>query len=155
MSLWLVPVDEPSYQATLDEPVDLSDWPGRPDSFPEHARVWGIRTDPEQGSWERNRRNLERMERGDPLLIYRNSMSRYTATGRVGPRAHTEYIRDEYWNGGPALDVYVIEDYDNSMDADPETVNRVLGYEESFWPQGFWRVSDDRPTDRVVSKFDI
>lgn len=28
--------------------------------------------------------DLERMERDDPLLIYRHSESRYTATGRVG-----------------------------------------------------------------------
>lgn len=155
MNLWLVPVDEPSFQRTLAEPIDLSDWDDRPASFPERARVWGVRTDPEQGSWERNRRNLERMERGDPLLIYRNSESRYTATGRVGPMAHTEHVRDEYWDGGPALDVYVVEGYDDSLDVEPETVNRLLGYEKSFWPQGLWRVNDDRPTDRVVRKFDI
>lgn len=155
MNLWLVPVDERSFQRTLAEPVDLSDWPSRPDSFPERARVWGVRTDPEQGSWERNRRNLDRMERGDPLLVYRNSVSRYTATGRVGPMTHTKYIRDEYWDGGPALDVYVLKEYDGSIDAEPEVVNRLLGYEETFWPQGLWRVSDDRPTDRVVRRFDI
>ena len=132
MNLWLVPVDEPSFQSTLTDPINLSDWNDRPASFPEHARVWGVRTDSEQGSWERNRRNLERMERDDPLLIYRNSMSRYTATGRVGPMAHTEYVRDEYWDGGPALDIYVAEDYDDSIDVVPETVNRLLGYEESF-----------------------
>jgi len=51
MNLWLVPVDEPSFQRTLAEPIDLSDWNNRPDSFPERARVWGVRTDPEQGSW--------------------------------------------------------------------------------------------------------
>lgn len=49
------------------------------------------------------------MERGDPLLIYRNSMSRYTATGHVGAMTHTEHVRDEYWDGGPALDVYIVE----------------------------------------------
>ncbi|MFC7020429.1 hypothetical protein ACFQHP_12085 [Halomicroarcula sp. GCM10025743] len=155
MNLWLVPVDEPSFQRTLAEPIDLSDWDDRPDSFPDRARVWGVRTDPEQGSWKRNRRNLERMERGDPILIYRNSESQYTGTGRVGPMAHTEHVRDEYWDGGPALDVYVVEGYDDSVDVEPETVNRLLGYEESFWPQGLWRVSDDRPTERVVRKFDI
>lgn len=155
MNVWLVPVDERSFQSTLTEPIDLSDWDDRPDSFPECARVWGVRTDPEQGSWERNRRNLERMERGDPLLIYRNSESRYTATGRVGPMTHTEYIRDEYWDGGPALDIYVVEGYDDSLDVEPETVNRLLDYEESFWPQGLWRVSDDRPTERIIHKFDI
>jgi hypothetical protein len=67
----------------------------------------------------------------------------------------TEYIRAEYWGGGPALDVYVVEDYDDSIDADPVTVNKVLGYDESFWPQGLWRVSDDRPADQVVRRFDI
>lgn len=155
MNLWLVPVDERSFQQTLAEPVDLSGWENRPESFPDRARIWGIRTDPEQGSWERNRRNLERMEPGDPLLIYRNSVSRYIATGRIGPMTHTEYIRDELWNGGPALDVYVVEDYDDLIDVEPEVVNQILDYEESFWPQGFWRVADDRPTERVVRRFDI
>lgn len=65
--------------------------------------VRGVRTDPTQGSWERNRRNLERMEPGDPLLVYRNEESRYTATGRVGPFWHTTYVRDEFWNGEPAM----------------------------------------------------
>jgi hypothetical protein len=155
MNLWLVPVDEHSFQQTLAERVDLSDWADRPESFPKSARVWGVRTDPAQGSWERNRRNLERMELGDPLLIYRNSVSRYIATGRVGPMTNTQYIRDEYWGGGPALDVYVVEDYDDSIDAEPEIINELLGYEESFWPQGLWRVSDDRPTDQVIRRFDI
>lgn len=155
MNLWLVPVDERSFQRTLAEPIDLSGWEGRPEDFPEIARVWGVRTDPAQGSWERNRRNLEKIERGDQLLIYRNSVSRYTATGRIGPMAHTEYIRDEYWDGGPALDVFAVEGYDDSIDVEPAAVNELLGYEESFWPQGLWRVSDDRPTDRVVRRFDI
>ena len=87
MSLWLVPVDARSFQRTLAQPVDLSDWSERPDDFPDRAREQGVRTDQEQGSWERNRRNLKKMEPGDPLLVYRNSRSRYTATRRVGPMA--------------------------------------------------------------------
>ena len=155
MNLWLVPVDGRSFQRTLAEPVDLTDWENRPDDFPEHARLWGVRTDPEQGEWERNRRNLTKMEQGDPLLFYRNFTSQYTATGRVGPMAHTEYVRDEYWDGGPVLDVYVVEDYDDSIEAQPERVNNLLDYNESFWPQGFWHVANDRPTDRAVRHFDI
>lgn len=68
MNLWLVPVDERSFQRTLAQPVDLSGWEDRPDDFPETARVWGVRTDRKQGDWKRNRRNLEKMEAGDPLL---------------------------------------------------------------------------------------
>ena len=37
------------------------------------------------------------MERNDPLLIYRNSKSRYTATGGIGAMAHSQYIRNEYF----------------------------------------------------------
>lgn len=155
MNLWPVPVDDRSFQRTLAEPLDLSDWDERPDGFPEQARVGGVRTDREQGTWERNRRNLDAMEHGDPLLFYRNSASRHTATGRVGPMTRTEYIRNVYWNGGPALDVYAVEYYDDSIDDEPEVVNRLLGYEESFRPRGFWRVGDDRPTDREVRRFDI
>lgn len=155
MNLWLVPVDEDSFQQTLAEPADLSGWTDRPDTFPKYAHVWGVRTDPEQGSWTRNRRNVERMQTGDPLLVYRNSKSRYTATGRVGAMARTEYVRDEFWGGGPALDVFTVEDYNNSVDIDRETVNEILGYKDSFWPQGFWRVSDDRPVNRLVRRFEI
>lgn len=152
--LWLVPVDEPSYQETLDQTIDLSDCAEKPETFPDQARVWGVRTDPEQGSWERNRRNLKRMETGDPLLIYRNSLSKYTATGRVGEFwLDTDYVRDEYWSGGPARDVYTVENY-REIDLSREAVNNALGYKESFWPQGFWKVGDDRPVDRLLRRLE-
>jgi hypothetical protein len=35
MNLWLVPVDERSFQQTLAETIDLSGWDERPDAFPE------------------------------------------------------------------------------------------------------------------------
>lgn len=152
--LWLMPVDERSFQQTLAEPIDLSDRDDKPADFPDQARVWGVRTDPDQGSWERNKRNLERMEPGDPLLVYRNSTSQYYATGRVGPFWHTTYIRDEFWNGGPAIDIFAVEEYDE-VDVSPETVNDILDYKEAFWPQGLWRVADDRPTNRVVRRLNI
>lgn len=152
--LWLVPVDEDSFQRTMAEPIDLSDAPDKPEQFPDEARVWGVRTDPVQGSWDRNRRNLGRMEPGDPLLVYRNEESRYTATGRVGQFWHTTYVRDEFWNGGPAIDIYTVEDY-REVELDRQTVNRMLGYEENFWPQGLWRVADDRPVERLIGRIGL
>lgn len=153
--LWLVPVDERSFQRTIAEPIDLGDQDEKPEDFPDRARVWGVRTDPEQGEWERNRRNLERMETGDPLLIYRNSTSRYQAKARVGTFWYdTTYIRDRYWDGGPAVNVFAIGDYEE-IDVEREEVNGILGYKEQFWPQGLWRVSDDRPTDQIVRRYDI
>lgn len=155
MNLWLVPTDELSFQATLASPVDLSDWNERPGSFPLMTRLWGVRTDPEQGSWERNCRNLDRLQTGDRLLFYRNAKGQYTATGTVGPVENTEYIRDTYWNGGPALDVYVVENYDDSIDASPKMVNRLLNYSESYVPQGFSRVSDDRPIAKLLYRLNL
>ena len=150
--LWLVPVDEPSYQNTMEEPINLSECEEKPEEFPDEARVWGVRTDLEQGTWKRNRRNLERMESDDPLLIYRNSQSKYTAVGHVGKFwLDTDYVRDEYWFGGPAKDVYSIEGY-QQIDLSREVVNTALGYKDSFWPQGFWRVSDDRPVQRLLER---
>jgi len=152
--LWLVPVDEQSYQRTLADPIDLGDRREKPDAFPDRSRVWGVPSDPERGRRERDQRNLQRMEPGDPLLIYRNSTGRYHAGGRVGPFWHTTYVRDEYWDGGPAVDVFAVREYEE-IDADPETINTTLGYKGSFWPQGLWHVSDDRPTDRIVREFDL
>lgn len=152
MSLFLVPVDEPSYRRTLAEPIDLSDWEDRPPDVPASARVWGVRTDPEQGSWERNRRNWEIMEPGDPLVFYRNRHGRYDAAGRVDSKIETEYIRDRYWGGGPAVTVYTVEDYDESVRLSREQVNETLCYKADFHPQGLLRVSDDRPTARLARR---
>ena len=44
---------------------------------------------------------------------------------------------------------------DDSIDISWEQLNRVLGYKDTFWPQGFWRVSDDRPINSVLATFDI
>jgi len=147
--LWLVPVDDSSFQTTLAEPIELSDQPQKPPEFPDRARVWGVRTDQAQGDWERNQRNLERMQTGDPLLIYRNGQGEYRAKGRVGEFWHTESIRDEFWNGGPALDVYSVEDYEE-IDVSPKTVNRILNYKPNFRPQGLRRVADEKLADQLV-----
>ena len=151
--LWLVPADAESYLRTLASPVDLSDAPDKPAAFPDEARVWGVRTDPAQGSWDRNRRNLERMEPGDPLLVYRNGEGQYVGRGEVGPFWHTEYVRDTFWNGGPALDVFAVEDY-REIDVPTSTVNRLLDYKEGFVPQGLWRVADDRPVTKLLQRLE-
>lgn len=154
--LWLIPADEQSFNETLAKSRNLTPAPDKPDGFPDHARVWGVRTDPEHpdAPWKRNERNLEKMEPGDPLLVYRNSESRYVGAGRIGgPLWHTEWVRDRFWDGGPALDVFHIDRW-AEIDLAPETVNRILEYEDSFWPQGLWRVADDRRTSRLVQRLE-
>lgn len=79
--LWLVPVDEASFQRTLVESIDLSEASDKP-RFPDEARVWGVRTDPEQGSWERNRR----------ISIEWSGAIRYLS---IGTRRLSTPLRDE------------------------------------------------------------
>lgn len=71
--------------------------------------------------------------------------------GRIGPFWHTTYIRDEFWNGGPAIDIFPVNDY-KEINISCEVVNRTLGYKEIFWPQGLWRVADNRPVDSLLQK---
>lgn len=151
-ALYLVPVDEPPWRATLKDPVDLTGWDERPDDFPVEARVWGVRTDPAQGPWPRNERTWDRMEPGELLLFYRNGTGRFIASGRIGSRDKTEYIRDTYWDGGPAISVYEVQDYDDTVDISVDRVKSILGYDEGFILRGTHRVSEDRPTDRLLRR---
>jgi len=154
MNLWLVPVDEPSFQRTLAEPIDLSDWNNRPDSFPRtrpgmgrqpiRNRVPGSETVEISNEWARR-----------PAPDLPEPESRYTATGRVGPMAHTEHVRDEYWDGGPALDITVIGGlrrapsmWNQRQSTGCSTTKSHSGHKDSGG-------GDDRPTERVGRKFDM
>lgn len=148
--LWLVPVDEGSYEATLAQRVDLSDAPNKPEDFPDQARVCGINTDLEHGTWKRNRLNLKFMKTGDHCLIYQTDKHHYTASGRVGSFWRTSHVRDEYWGGGPALDVFAVEDF-LELEIPRVTVNRILDYDLSYWPRGLSKVSGDRAIGRVLT----
>jgi hypothetical protein len=151
-SVFFAPVDE-SYRRLLESPIDLTDWDDRPDDFPEEARVWGVRTDPEQGEWSRNRSNWQKMELGDRVFFYRDG--EFFATGRVSAMCETDFVRDRYWPGGPATSIYAVEDYRNSLGLSIDTVNTVLGYKENYCPQGLRRVADHRPTDRLLRRIGL
>ena len=65
----------------------------------------------------------------------------------MDPFCHARYVRDEFLEGGPTVDIYAVEDY-RGIEIDRQTINRMLGCEENFWPQGRWRGADDRPVAR-------
>ena len=148
--VFLAPVDNASYRATLESEIDLSDWEDRPSDFPSRARVWGVRTDPEMGDWKRNRSSLDKMSEDDPILFYRNS--EYFARGRVGVMCKTKYIRDNYWDGGPAINVFSVGEYDESINIERTELNSILDYSEHFHPQGLWIVKQERPVDELLER---
>lgn len=150
-ALYLVPVDEESYRATLAHEIDLSGWTERPTGFPATARVCGVRTDPERGTWERNKRTWAQMEPGEPLLFYRNGEGRFFASGRIGTMAKTDYVRNKFCDGGPADSVYEVKEYDEQVRLSLDRVNMILGYSDGFVPQGTHQAGEDRPADQVLS----
>jgi hypothetical protein len=151
--VFLAPVDRESYLATLESEIDLSGWEGRPSDFPAQARVWGVRTDPEMGDWKRNRSSLDKMSEGDPILFYYNE--EYFAQGRVGVMCETEYIRDHYWDGGPAINVYTIESYSEDIELEREKLSELLEYSKNFHPQGLWIVNEDRPVEDLLNHIGV
>jgi hypothetical protein len=154
MDIWLVPVDE-TFRETLESPVDLTEWVGRTVDFPLFARVLGVRTDSKDGVRERNKQYWESMETGDPILVYRTDRDRYVAFGRVGQKAETRHFLDTYWNDEAAVSIFTVDDYDDSLDLAPETVNDVLGYTEDFRPRGLSKVSSDRPISELLFFLDV
>lgn len=154
MDLWLVPIDE-TLRQTLEAPVDLTRWVGRTIDFPLFARVLGIRTGSGNGVRKRTQRYWEKMETGDPILVYQTNRDRYIAFGRVGQKAQTRHFLETYWDDEAAVSVFTVDDYDDSLDLAPEAVNDVLGYAEDFRPHGLSKVSSDRPTSELLFFLDV
>jgi hypothetical protein len=50
--------------------------------------------------------------------------------------------------------VFSIEGYEE-VELSREEVNAALDYKEEFWPQGLWRVAEDRPTDQLVQELNL
>lgn len=152
--MWIVPV-RPPFLETLESEIDLTGWEDRTLDFPFFARVLGVRTEAVDSDRTRNRQYWESMEAGDPLLMYRSDTERYVGFGRVGAKAETTYFDKAYWNDEGALSVFTVTEYDDSVDLEPEQVNAVLDYEETFRPRGLSKVSPDRPTDDLLFFLDV
>jgi hypothetical protein len=95
------------------------------------------------------------METGEPLLFYRNGEGRFFATGRIGAMGKTDYVRNEFWNGGPADSVYEVRDYSEDVDISSGRVKSLLGYDEGFVVRGTHRVSEDRSIDRLLKTIGV
>lgn len=152
--MWIVPVGPP-FLETLESEVDLTEWGGRTLDFPLFARVLGVRTETVDGDRTRNRTYWESMASGDPLLVYRSDTEQYVGFGRVGAKAETTYFDKAYWDDEGALSVFTVTEYDNTLDLEPEQVNTVLGYEETFRPCGLSKVSSDRPISDLLFFLDV
>ncbi|RRJ32364.1 hypothetical protein EIK79_05075 [Halocatena pleomorpha] len=152
--MWIVPV-KPPFIKTLESKVDLTEWSERSLDFPLFARVLGVRTETVDSDRTRNKQYWKSMESGDPLLVYRSDTERYVGFGAIGAKAQTTYFDKAYWDDAGALSVFTVTDYDDSLDLEPEQVNSVLEYEESFRPCGLSKVSDDRPINDLLFFLDV
>lgn len=147
--LYLDTVDE-DFTTSVTTPVDLSEWVSRPPDVPEVARVWGASTGTQ------NRKLFEEMEPGDYILFYRIGEGEYVGTGKIQAKCEAEWMAEEYWeesNSDRKL-LYVISDFDRSVSPVKE-VNELLGYADIYHPHGLQRVTDDRVSPSLLSKFNL
>jgi len=93
------------------------------------------------------------MAEWDPILFYYNE--EYFAQGRVGVMCETEYIRDHYWDGGPAINVYTVESYSEDIELEREKLSELLEYSKNFHPQGLWIVNEDRPVEDLLNHIGV
>lgn len=152
--MWIVPVGPP-FMETLESEIDLTEWEDRTLDFPFFARVLGVRTEAVDSDRTRNKQYWESMASGDPLLVYRSDAERYVGFGRVGTKTQTTYFDKAYWDDEGALSVFTVTDYDDSFALEPEQVNAVLDYEETFRPYGLSKVSADRPVSDLLFFLDV
>ncbi|RLM52025.1 hypothetical protein [Halorubrum sp. Atlit-28R] len=144
-NVFLVPIDPENFDRTVRTPVDLTDYPDRPEPLADldEARLWAVDDDSGNGS------TFEKMESGDLLLFYADD--EYVATGRVGEAFADEdrWASGTFWTAFPTTRVYTVTDF-GAVSAPKRAVNRIFDYSSSYTP-GFMRVADGRVTTELSS----
>ena len=144
-NVFLVPIDPENFDRTVRSPVDLTDYPDRPEPLADldETRLWAVDDDSGNGS------TFEKMEAGDLLLFYADD--EYVATGRVGEAFEDEdrWASGTFWTAFPTTRVYTVTDF-GAVSAPKRAVNRIFDYSSSYTP-GFMRVADSRVTADLSS----
>jgi hypothetical protein len=108
---------------------------------PDPIAVWGSRGGPG------NRRNFDRMNDGDEVLILEGQTIRLL--GRIAAKLVSSGLSAELWKNlrGDSTEgwdlIYFIAN-PKEIDLSFSEFSRLLGYEPDYLPQGFTRVADDR-----------
>ncbi len=144
-NVFLIPVDPDNFDRTVRSPVDLTDYPDRPEPLADadEARLWAVSDDSGNGS------TFDRMTEGDLLLFYR--ADEYVATGRVGSTFEDDdrWVSGTFWTALPATRIYTVESF-TPISVPKRGVNRIFDYSASYTP-GFMRVADSRVTRQLDS----
>ena len=137
-NVFLVPIDPENFDRTVRTPVDLTDYPDRPEPLADldETRLWAVDDDSGNGS------TFEKMESGDLLLFYADD--EYLATGRVGEAFADDdrWASGTFWTAFPTTRVYTVTDF-GAVSAPKRAVNRIFDYSSSYTP-GFMRVAASR-----------
>lgn len=145
-NVFLVPCDPGNYDQTVGSPVDLSEYPDRPDPLQNMttARFWGAR------DGEGNRTYFEKMEPGDLVLFYQDT--RYISAGYIGTTFEDEdgWVRTTFWQNAPSELIYTINEF-TTISVPRSKVNRIFKYTSDYYPQGLTRVADKRVSNRLAA----
>lgn len=136
-NVFLAAVDPDRFAATLAAPVDLADYPDRPDALAdrETARIGAV----EPG--DRNEQMFERMVPGDLVLCYADD--EYLGVGRVVATFDDGWAADALWEGADVAGGYVLEDF-VEVSVSAQAVHTLFDYASDYAPGGLIRVADSR-----------
>lgn len=95
-----------------------------------------------------NIRNWERMDPGDLVLIYNKGSIRFV--GEVSAKVRSRELSRYFWRetpGGATWELIYFITNEQRVDVPINKLNKVLGYQENFRPQGFLMVSQEKANE--------
>jgi hypothetical protein len=107
--------------------------------------VWGAVPGPS------NIRNWETMEEGDYVMVYRNG--KIILAAEIALKVRNKDLARFFWKedtDGKTWELIYFMINDVSFDLPIEKLNKYLGYESNYHPQGFMAIKQDK-TDKLLS----
>ena len=138
-NVFLAPWDADSFDRTVSEAVDLSEYDDRPEALDAggEVRLAGV------GEGSRNESNFEKLESGDLVLFYEGS--EYVGAGWVGTTFEDSngWVSETLWDDDERPLVFTVDEF-TPITVSKAAVNSIFGYSESYNPAGLLRVADDK-----------
>lgn len=100
-----------------------------------------------------NIRNWETMDEGDYVLVYREG--KIILAAEIAMKVKNEELAKYFWNEdkeGKTWELIYFMINDVAFDLNITTLNKYLGYEENYHPQGFMAIKQDK-TDKLLSEY--
>lgn len=147
-SVFLASCDAGNFEQTVRSPVDLAEYPDRPDALEgvDAARLWGVTEGGSEGTFEK-------LSPDDLVLFFVDGA--YVGTGRVGTIVEDDGGRlgETFWEDAASAGAFTVEGF-QAVSVPKAAVNRIFEYSDGYTPQELLRVASDR-VDRSPAAIEL